>query len=125
MACDPQTLVNNARCFQCYGQGEMFDAMEVVLLCAIIDGDTSMACDPQTLLDQASCLLCTIPPGMFPAIRVSLLCQIAASGGGGGGGGGGVTCGSGAPVAAPSGACALYVNTDDGVIFSYFGGAWH
>ncbi len=87
MACDPQTLINGARCFECYGMGRMFDAMEVVLLCAIVDGDTSMACNPQTLISQANCLLCTVPDGMWEAIKVSLLCQVAANGGGGGGGG--------------------------------------
>lgn len=84
MACDPQTLINDARCFECFGMGRMFDAMEVVLLCAIVDGE-SMACDPQTLLSQANCLLCTIPDGMWEPIKVSLLCQIATGGGGGSG----------------------------------------
>lgn len=88
MACDPQTLLTNAECFQCYGYGSMLDAMEVVLLCAIRDGNTSMACDPQSLLSEANCLICELGPipGAFQAVRISLLCQIAAAGGGGGGG---------------------------------------
>lgn len=101
----------------------MFDAMEVVLLCAILDGETGMACDPQTLISEASCLLCTVPPGMWEAIKVSLLCQIAA-GGGGGGGGSGVTCGVANPVAAPTGTCGLYYRTDDGSLWKWNGAAW-
>jgi len=124
MACDPQTLLNDARCFQCYGSGVMFDAMEVVLLCAILDGDTSMACDPQSLLSQANCLLCTIPPGAFAAVRVSLLCQIAAAGGGGGGGTGGVTCSTADPVAAPTNVCTLHYRTDNGSLWKWNGAAW-
>ncbi len=123
MACDPQTLINDARCFECYGMGRMFDAMEVVLLCGIVDGNTSMACDPQTLLSQANCLLCKIPDGMWEPIKVSLLCQIAAAGGGGSGSG--VQCTIGIPVAAPSGNCGLAVDENDGTIYLYYAGAWH
>lgn len=84
MACDPNTLLAEATCFNCNISGAMFDAVEIVLLCAINDGD-AMACDPQTLITQASCLLTCIPPGMMPAIKLSLLCQILAAGGGGAG----------------------------------------
>ncbi len=127
MACDPNTLINGARCFECYGMGRMFDAMEVVLLCAIVDGNTSMACDPQTLMSQANCLLCTIPDGMWEPIKVSLLCQIAAAGGGGGGGGtGGVICFTGAdPVAAPANACTIAYRNDDGSLWKWNGASWN
>jgi|KBSSwiStaDraftv2_1062776.scaffolds.fasta_scaffold2398224_1 hypothetical protein len=75
MACDPNALVDAAKCFDCGMSGVMFDAVEIVLLCAIRDG-TALACDPQTLLAQASCILTCIPVGMMPAVKVSLLCQI-------------------------------------------------
>ncbi len=102
----------------------MFDAMEVVLLCAILDGETGMACDPQTLISQANCLLCTVPPGMWEAIKVSLLCQIAAAGGGGGGGSS-IECTVGIPATTPASACALAIDTSDGTIYEWYGGAWH
>jgi hypothetical protein len=122
MDCDPQTLVNDARCFQQCDVGAMFDAIEIVLLCAIRDGGASMACDPQTLMNQANCILCTVPVGMFAAIKISLLCQIAT--GTGGGGLGGVTCGTTDPVAAPTGTCALYYRTDNGSLWKWNGAAW-
>jgi hypothetical protein len=75
MACDPNTLLAAAKCFDCGMSGIMFDAVEIVLLCAIRDG-TSLACDPQTLLAQASCILSCIPPGAMPAVKLSILCQI-------------------------------------------------
>ncbi len=101
----------------------MFDAMEVVLLCAILDGETGMACDPQTLISEASCLLCTVPPGMWEAIKVSLLCQIA----GGGGGGGTIQVYTGAaPPAAPDDPTkpALFYPTGGGTLFQWDGAAW-
>ena len=76
MACDAQALLAAAKCFECKYQGLMYDAVEVVLLCAIRDGE-SPDCDPDALLAEASCLLCTIPPGAFPAVKLSLLCDIA------------------------------------------------
>ena len=78
MACDPDTLMADAKCFQCGITGTMQDAIEVLLLCAILDGDTSLSCDPNELSKQASCLFACIPPGAFEAVKVSLLCQIAA-----------------------------------------------
>ncbi len=90
MACDPQTLIAGAKCFECFSSGaydRLFDAVEVALLCAIVDGDTSMACNPQSLISQANCLFCNIPDGMMQSVKLYLLCQIAANGGGGGGGG--------------------------------------
>jgi hypothetical protein len=124
MACDPQELISGARCFECFGgNGVLLDAMEIVMLCAIRDGDTSMACDPQTLVSQSDCIIQCVPLGMMQAVKIYLLCQIAS--GGGGGGGGGILCGSGAPVAAPATACAVYVDTDDGTKYYYYLGAWH
>jgi hypothetical protein len=83
MACDPNTLLEQARCYECALSGTLIDAVEIVLLCAIRDGDT-MACDPQSLLAEASCILCAIPPGAMGAVKLSLLCQILAGGGSGG-----------------------------------------
>ena len=76
MACDPNTLIAAAKCFECNISGLMYDAVEIVLLCAIRDG-TASSCDPQTLVTQASCIIGCIPPGMMPAVKLSLLCEIA------------------------------------------------
>lgn len=108
MACDPNTLLAQAACFNCNISGATFDAVEIVLLCAINDG-TAMACDPQTLVTQASCLLTCIPPGMMPAVKLSLLCQILAGGGTGGSGNlSGVGSPEGVQAASPG---VLYVDT--------------
>jgi hypothetical protein len=77
MACDPNTLLAQAKCYDCNLSPGMYAAMEIVLLCAIRDG-TTLACDPQTLLTQANCILTCIPPGMMGAVKVALLCDIAA-----------------------------------------------
>jgi hypothetical protein len=52
-------------------------------------------------------------------IQTQLLCLLVT---GGGTGGGGATCGSGAPVAAPSGTCGLYYDNDSGSPTA--GGLW-
>ncbi len=77
MACDPQSLMNQAACLLCTipHDDEVYDAVELVLLCAIRDGQ-SISCDPNILLGQAKCLLCTIPPGALKAAKISVLCQI-------------------------------------------------
>ena len=75
MACDPNTLLEQAKCFQCTLTGDLFQAVEIVLLCALRDG-TTLACDPQTLVTQANCIRSCIPPGMMSAVKLSLLCDI-------------------------------------------------
>lgn len=44
---------------------------------------------------------------------------------GGGGGGGVVSSGAGAPVADPGVANALYTDTNTGILYSWYSGAWH
>lgn len=75
MACDPAILLDQAKCYQCNMSGLMFDAVEIVLLCAIRDG-TTLDCDPQTLITQASCIVDCIPPGMMYAVKLAILCDI-------------------------------------------------
>lgn len=75
MACDPAVLLEQAKCFQCTLVGDLFPAVEIVLLCAWRDG-TLPSCDPQTLVAQASCIRACIPPGMMSAVKLSILCQI-------------------------------------------------
>lgn len=76
MACDPNTLMEQAKCFECNLTGDLFPAVEIVLLCAIRDGET-LSCDPATLVAQASCIRTCIPLGMMPAVKLALLCDIA------------------------------------------------
>lgn len=76
MACDIPTLITESACFDCKFQGDMYLASEIVLLCAIRDGET-VDTDPDALLEQAACILCQVPRGLLPAIKLTLLCHIA------------------------------------------------
>lgn len=76
MACDPNTLLAQAKCYDCMYLPGQAAAVEIVLLCAIRDG-TAITCDPQALITQANCILTCIPIGMLPAVKIALLCQIA------------------------------------------------
>jgi hypothetical protein len=76
MACDPNTLLDQAKCFQCIMSGDLLLSVEIVMLCAIRDG-TFIDCDPQALISQATCIRACIPFGMLSAVKLSLLCQIA------------------------------------------------
>jgi hypothetical protein len=76
MACDPNTLLEQAKCYQCALTGDLFPAVEIVLLCAWRDGGT-LSCDPQSLVAQASCIRSCIPLGMMPAVKTAILCDIA------------------------------------------------
>lgn len=87
MACDSQTLMQDAGCLRCSIPPGLIGYVSLALMCAIRDGDT-MACDAQTLLEQARCLQCEIPQGMLGFAQLAVLCDIASSGGAGGGGGG-------------------------------------
>lgn len=84
MACDPAQLLEDSKCFQCNLSGALFDAVEIVLLCAIRDGDV-MACDPSSLAEDAKCILTCIPQGQMQAVKLAVLCDVAAGGGSGAG----------------------------------------
>ena len=75
MPCDTALLLAQSSCYQCNYSGLMFDAVEIVLLCAIRDGET-ISCDPQALITQASCILGCIPAGMMGAVKLAILCDI-------------------------------------------------
>ena len=121
--CSPTELISDARCWQCYGQeNDLYDRLEILLLCNIKEGVAMAGCNPLDLIEDAYCLTCTIPREMWPAVKLSLLCSIAT---GGSGVLGGVTCGAGAPVAAPSGTCAIYIDTATGTLYEFYLGSWH
>jgi hypothetical protein len=119
MACNPQDLLDAARCFVCLSPTQA-QVIRIRLLCAIATSTPMAACDPNTLLEAANCLMC-LSPGQLQAIEISLLCQIAS---GAGTGGGGATCGIVDPVAAPTGSCGLYYRTDNGAFWAWTGAAW-
>lgn len=73
MACDSQTLVNQATCLEC-GLAPGVQWPVVISLLSQIAGVPS---DPQSLMAGASCLLCNLSPGMQMPVIISLLCQLA------------------------------------------------
>jgi hypothetical protein len=77
MACDPNQLLEAAKCFQCkYSSlGPLYDAVEIRLLCGIRDGE-DLPCDPDYLANEARCILGCIPPGAMQAVKISILCDI-------------------------------------------------
>lgn len=77
MACDPQALLDAAKCDFCNLLGMELRAAKLVLLCAIANG-TPMACDPQSLLNAANCYLCKFPGDgiVYDAAELVLLCAI-------------------------------------------------
>lgn len=74
MACDPETLLANAKDFIGLSS-KTRKAMMVRLLCAAVDGE-SMACDPETLQEEAKCIECAMTEPQMEAVIVSLLCQL-------------------------------------------------
>ncbi|SRR6266550_5439886 len=115
---DAQALLSSANCeFACIPSGLIWYAILGALI-TISNGGT-MSTDPQVLISQARCLECLIPAGFVPYAILEALRGVS------GGGSGSVTCGAGAPVAAPTGTCAIYIDTATGTLYTYYSGAWH
>ncbi len=116
---EANALIAAANCDMCY----LPPGLEMyAILAALIDvGNGLPVPDAQTLASEANCLLCYLTPGMVPYAILQAIRGIS----GGGGSGGGVTCGAGAPVAAPSGTCGIYIDTGTGTLYEYYSGAWH
>ena len=128
MATDPQTLLNEARCYECNTSGNYdLELIKIALLRQILlaANPTAMT-DPQTLLNSARCYECYGANGyMLQLMELALLSQIATSSSSSAGA---VSCGTGAPSAAPAGGCGVYIQTDSvpaGLIWEYYSGAWH
>ena len=82
--CSPQELIADAKCWYCYGQtDDIYDRLEILLLCKIKEGVLVPECNPLDLIEEAFCLTCTIPQQMWPAVKLALLCSIASGGSGG------------------------------------------
>ena len=122
MATDANTLFDETKCFECLAPGQ-WQLLKLGLLKQILLANSPMAdTTVNTLLEAAKCYAC-LSPGMWPLLELALLQQIVDAGGAAGVGG--VTCGTGAPVAAPASGCGLYVDDATGVLYMYYGGAWH
>ena len=117
-AIEAQPYIDAANCTWCTIPPGMIWYAVLAALIDVGNGD-SVPTDPQELISEARCLECTIPQGFVPYAILAAISNIS------GGGGGAVACGAGVPVAAPSGACALYIDTTDGTLYSYYSGAWH
>jgi len=121
MATDANTLLSDTKCYECLSPG-LWQLLKLGLLKQILLASSPMA-DTSTnaLLEAAKCYQC-LSPGMWQLLELALLQQIVDAGSTGGGG---VTCGSGDPGAAPSGACGLYVDTDaPPSLWAWDGSAW-
>lgn len=68
--CDPNTLSNEAKCFQCYDPLQV-SAVEVLLLARIAGVDP----DPDALLEQAKDFV-NMDQRQLLAMQVMLLCRI-------------------------------------------------
>ncbi len=78
MACALPALLEQAKCLQCNLTGDLYAAAEIVLLCALRDGE-ALPCTSAELIARANCIRSCIPLGMLGAVRLALLCAIADS----------------------------------------------
>ena len=75
MACEPNTLASDARCFTCLTPVQHME-VQAYLLAVLAGGST----DPNTLAREARCFRC-LPPALLEQVKAYLLCQIATNGG--------------------------------------------
>jgi hypothetical protein len=71
VSCDPNDLMEGAKCISCATTQAMRDSIKIYLLCQIAGVST----DPNFLLAQANDLQ-SVPQQSLKAIEVWLLCQI-------------------------------------------------
>jgi hypothetical protein len=127
-ATDPQSLLAQAKCYNCYGTPGELMLMKLALLQQIALSLNPMAAtDPQSLLDQAKCYNCYGTSGLWALFELALLQQIAVNGSGGGTGTGATfgNYGGGQPNFTPASGTGLAVDTSDGAFWEYYNGAWH
>lgn len=111
-------LIEDAKCIDC----QVPEGYKLSILISLFATIAGVSADPNTLMANAACLDCVIPPGMRLSVLISLADTIA--GGGGGGSSGSVTCGAVPPVAAPTGSCGLYYDTNTTALYFWDGAAW-
>lgn len=79
-----------------------------------------MACDAATLIATA------YSNGYAKLSDRDLrMATLASACAGGGGGSSAVSCGDGAPIAAPASGCGLYIDNLTGDLWKFYSGAWH
>lgn len=122
----PQTLFAEAKCYACFGPVSEVQMLKLAYLRRILlASDPLAATDPQSLLEYGKCFPCFSTASLADIMELAILDQIAqAASGGGGGGAGSFDCGVVNPVAAPTGACGLYVNTATSSLFYWTGSIW-
>lgn len=90
MPTEAQTLLEFARCYECYGALSLAQMLKLGIMAQIVlDADPMADVSPQNLFDLGSCYNC-YGDGLSAAdiMELALLSMIAANGTGGGGGGG-------------------------------------
>jgi hypothetical protein len=76
VATDPQSLLNAAKCFECYSSSNPEQLLELALLAITTRNANAMATtDPQGLFTLAKCYLCQ-GVSQFQALKLALLSQI-------------------------------------------------
>ena len=128
MATDAQTLLAEAKCYECYGSNEYsLHLMKLAMLKQILEAANPMAdTSPQALLAEAKCYACYGSSGMWPLMELALLRQILEVGIGGGG-----MAGAGPPtITYPAGPTndqegTPYVDTLTGMIYWWYNGIWN
>jgi len=73
MACDPQDLLNQAKCFEDCLTPIQQESVSIYLLAQISGAST----DPNTLLNNARCFEDCLVGQQLQAVQIYLLCQIA------------------------------------------------
>lgn len=120
MACDPQTIITDAKAFGGQSEPRLLGMMVYLLGQWLKQLNPSADVTPQALSNAAECYTCGLTwKGLYGAM-VYLLCLIEAQGGGGGGGGFPLATGSGSPqgVVTPAGIGQRYFDTTGGVFYT-------
>lgn len=73
MACDPQTLVSDAKCIEC----AVPEGMRLAVLISLAAQIAGVSANSQTLTTNAQCIECNIPPGLYLPVLIALACEIA------------------------------------------------
>ncbi len=80
-ATDPQSLLSEASCYNCFGTNGELQLMKLALLAQLVQGQNPMAdVTPQGLLDQAKCYQCFGMGGMWQLMELALLAQLVGAG---------------------------------------------
>lgn len=85
-SCSVQELADDAACFFAVALPGISEALELTLLCRILQAiDPVASCDVQSLMDEANCFFPVVKGGEWKALQLQLLCNISAALGASGG----------------------------------------